>query len=127
MHAEPPGWRSIHHARDFVCVVALRFQITAGPISLIVELAFQVPIARNHSYSLPDSSYQHFTFMLCVSNRGAPLVFTAAHSSCSRPIIWRFTRSGRLRRLSRVRSTPHIEGFTVDDSAFFPSMNMRLH
>ena len=104
------------------------FGITAGPISLIVELAFQVPIVHAIIHIFCGFLLSAISFMLCVINpwrpscihRGPFIVFSPDHmeihplaDSSPTPIPWDLH--------------PRIEGFTADDSAFFPSMNMHVY
>lgn len=103
------------------------FGITAGPISLIVELAVGVPILHAIIHILCGFLLSAISFMLCVSNpwrslsihRGPFIVFSPDHfeihpltDSSPTPIPWDMH--------------PRIEGFTADDSAFFPCMLMHV-
>lgn len=103
------------------------FGITAGPISLIVELALGVPILHAIIHILCGFLLSAISFMLCASNprrpssihRGPFIVFSPDHfeihpltDSAPTPIPWDMH--------------PRIEGFTADDSAFFPCMLMHV-
>lgn len=128
VHAEPRGmalYPSLIQVR--VRRYSYAFGITAGPISLIVELALQVPIVHAIIHILCGFLLSAISFTLCVSNpwrpscihRGPFIVFSPDHfeihpltDSSPTPIPWDMH--------------PCIEGFTADDTAFFPCMLMHV-
>ena len=128
VHAEPRGmalYPSLIQVR--VRRYSYTFGIAAGPISLIVEPALQVPIVHAIIHILCGFLLSAISFMLCVSNpwrpscihRGPFIVFSPDHmeihplaDSSPTPIPWDLH--------------PRIEGFTVEDYAFFPCMHMHV-
>lgn len=103
------------------------FGITAGPISLIAELALQVPIVHAIIHILCGFLLSAISFMLYVSNpwrpssihRGPFIVLSPDHmeihpltDSSPTPIPWDMH--------------PRIEGFTAEDDIFFPCMLMHI-
>lgn len=128
VHAEPRGmalYPSLIQVR--VRRYSYAFGITAGPISLIVELALQVPIVHAIIHIFCGFLLSAISFMLCIINpwrpscihRGPFIVFSPDHmeihplaDSSPTPIPWDLH--------------PRIEGFTVEDYAFFPCMHMHV-